>query len=273
MWAFIETANTVASVGDVWTAKDLATVISPVGSALVGIVALIASARMTSKTLRVSQLNNEATIWQKANELEVKEIQEKLDGFYGPFTRLSGTNALLARDLRSRQTDSSTFLLLEKLFDREWLSTLPQDQKTLVDELVKNATGLRKFIVENAKMVDSQLQPYLSRSCAHYRILELAHCGKLGNDPKPYVSKYVFPIQTEKVLALEIGRLENRKAFLRSRPNSQPPLSDELAIPPELKLPDWVYPKRENREGLNMPISDGVATLDKKEPPESGSRV
>src|ERR1700686_2138712 len=97
---------------------------------------------------------------------------------------------------------------------------------------------------------------------------ELAHCGKFGNDPKPYVSKYVFPIQTEKVLALEIGRLENRKALLRSRPNSQPPLSDELAIPPELKLPDWVYPKRENREGLNMPISDGLARSDKKEPPE-----
>lgn len=171
---------------------------------------------------------------------------------------MSGTNALLARDLRSRQTDSSTFLLIEKLFDREWLSAIPEDQRTLVAELVTNAAELRKFIVENAKMVNSQLQPYLSRSCAHYRILELAHCGKLGKDPTPYVSKYVFPIQTEKVLALEIGRLEKRKALLRSRPNSQPPLSDELVIPDELKLPNWFYPKRESRDGLNMSISEAA---------------
>ncbi|GAB1715047.1 MAG: hypothetical protein NTAFB05_00890 [Nitrobacter sp.] len=252
--AFIETAKAVTSASDVWTAKDIATVVSPVGSALVGIVALIASAIMNSKTLRVSQLNNEATIWQKANELEIKEIQEKLDRFYGPFTRMSETNALLSRDLRSRQTDSSTFLLVEKLFDREWLRALPQDQKTLVDELVANAAELRKFIVKNAKMVDLKLQPYLSRVCAHYRILELAHCEKLGTDPKPYVSKYVFPIQTVKVLALEVTRLENRKALLRSRPNSQPPLSDELIIPDELKLPEWSYPKRASRDGLNMAV-------------------
>ncbi|WP_027581477.1 hypothetical protein [Bradyrhizobium sp. Ai1a-2] len=256
--AFIQVANTATPAGDVWTAKDFATVISPVGSALVGIVALIVSSKMTKRTLRVSQLNNEATIWQKANELEVKEIQDKLDRFYGPFARMSGTNALLARDLRSRQQDSSTFLLIEKLFDRTWLDGLPQDQKTLVTELVRNASELRKFIEDNAKMVDSKLQPYLSRSCAHYRIVELAHCGKLGDDPKPYVSKYVFPIQTEKVLNLEIARLENRKSLLRSRPNSPPPVTDELIIPDELKLPDWVYPKRVSREGLNMPVSSGV---------------
>ncbi|MGY3615627.1 hypothetical protein [Bradyrhizobium sp. USDA 10063] len=254
--AFIQVASTAASAGEVWSAKDYATVISPVGSALVGIVALIVSARMTTKTLRTSQLNNEATIWQKANELEVKEIQEKLDRFYGPYAQMSGTNALLSRDLRSKQSDSTRFLLIEKLFDCEWLASLPDDQKALVDELVSNAATLRNFIADNAKMVDLKLQPYLSRVSAHYRILELAHAGKLGTDSKPYVAKYVFPVQIEKVLALEVERLERRKQLLRSHPSKQPPIIEELAIPDNLKLPDWPYPKRENREGLNMPIDE-----------------
>ncbi|MCK1593340.1 hypothetical protein [Bradyrhizobium sp. 164] len=255
--AFIQVvASTTASAADVWTAKDYATVISPLGSAAVGIVALIVSAVMTTKTLRVSQLNNEATIWQKANELEVKEIQDKLDRFYGPYSQMSGTNALLSRDLRSRQQDSSTFLLIEKLFDKSWLESLPTDQKALVGELVTNAGNMRKFILDNAKMADAKIQPYLSRVCAHYRILELAHAGQLGTDPKPYVSKYVFPIQIEKVLALEVARLESRKQHLRSQPSKQPPMIGELLIPEDLKLPEWQYPKRQHRDGLNMPIVD-----------------
>jgi hypothetical protein len=254
--ALLEAAKGVTSSGDAWTVKDITLVISSLGSALVGIVALVASAINNSRTLRISQLNNEATIWQKANEIEIKEIQEKLDRFYGPYGQMSGTNALLSRDLRSRQLDSATFLLIEKLFDQGWLSSLPVDQRALLDELVANASALRKFIIKNAKMVDPKLQPYLSRVCAHFRILELAHSGKLGTDPKPYVSKYVFPIQVEKVLALEITRLEARKQLLRSRPSSQPPLVDELAIPDDLRLPEWQYPRREHRDALNVPIVD-----------------
>ncbi|AUC93699.1 hypothetical protein CWS35_04810 [Bradyrhizobium sp. SK17] len=254
--ALLEAARGVTSNDNAWTPKDVTLLISSLSGAFVGVIALIVSAINTSKTLRASQLNNEATIWQKANEVETKEIQDKLDRFHGPYAQMSGTNALLARDLRGRQQDSATFLLIEKLFDQNWLSSLPSDQRALLDELIANASALRKFIIENAKMVDSELQPYLSRVCAHYRVLELAHAGKLGTDPKPYVSRYVFPIQIEKVLALEVDRLEARKQLLRLRPGSQPPAIEKLTIPGDLKLPDWQYPSREHRDALNMPIVD-----------------
>jgi hypothetical protein len=251
---------------DATSIRDLMIAFSPLGATLVGLIALIISAIMTTKTLRVSTLNNEASLWQKANEVESKEIQEKLDRFYGPFSQMSGTNALLARDLRQRQADSTKFLLIEKLFDREWLSSLPDAEKTLVDEIVQNAVNLRKFIIENAKMVDSKVQPYLSRVSAHYRILELAHSGKLGGDPKSFVEKYVFPIQVDSVLALEVERLEKRKKLLRSQPNVRPPQLPELLIPESLKLKELPYPKRENREGLNVPILD-QPNLNEKDTP------
>jgi hypothetical protein len=40
---------------------------------------------MKLNTIEASQKNNDASIWQKANETELREIQAKLDGFYIPF--------------------------------------------------------------------------------------------------------------------------------------------------------------------------------------------
>jgi hypothetical protein len=69
----------------------------------------------------------------------VKAIQEQLDGFFGPFMQMSEVNRLLSRDLRDRQADSAKFLLLERLFDREWLKKIPQGEKALVAEIAGNA--------------------------------------------------------------------------------------------------------------------------------------
>jgi hypothetical protein len=236
--------------------KDIAVVLAPFGATLVGVLALIVSAMMTSRTLRVSTENSDASIWQKANELEIKEVQEKLDRFYGPFIQMSETNALLARDLRHRQPDSQSFLLIEKLFDRDWLKSLPCGERALVDEVVSNAVNLRKFIIENARMMDQKVQPYLSRVNAHYRILELAHLGKLGTDPTLFVQKYVFPIQIGGILQLEVARLESRKELLRSQPSRQPPPMAELVIPASLSLKEIPYPRREHRDELNVPIQE-----------------
>jgi hypothetical protein len=134
-----------------------------------------------------------------------------------PFMQMSEVNRLLSRDLRDRQADSATFLLLEKLFDREWLKNIPLGEKALVGEIAANAETLREFISKDAKMVDLKIQPYLSRVSAHYRILELAYEGNLGEDGKPFVERYVFPRQIDEVLALEVSRLWNSIPFDRAR--------------------------------------------------------
>lgn len=247
-------ATTIATdptvIGGTWEAKDYAAFIS----ATTAIVALVVSYFVSSRTLKASLANTEASIWQKANELEVKAIQEQLDGFFGPFMQMSGVNRLLSRDLRERQSDSATFLLIEKLFDRNWLKNLPTGEQAIVGEIAANAKALREFIAKNAKMGDLKIQPYLSRVSAHYRILELAYEGKLGEDPKPFVNRYVFPRQIDDVLALEVARLEKRMGSLRCNPAKPAPPRQELVIPNELRLKEWANPPREARPELNVPM-------------------
>ena len=43
-----------------------------------------------------------ATAWQRANEVELTNIQERLDRFYGPFIQMLKTDHLLAQELRAR---------------------------------------------------------------------------------------------------------------------------------------------------------------------------
>jgi hypothetical protein len=104
-------------------------------------------------------------------------------------------------------------------------------------------------------MVDSKVLPYLSRLSAHYRILELAYDGSLGEDPEPFVSRYVFPSQIDHVLALEVARLERRMATLRAAPGKAAPSLPPLEIPEKYALKEWANPPRVERPGLTMPVA------------------
>src|SRR3546814_13435338 len=84
-----------------WEASDYLALIA----ACTTIIALVLSYLFNLRTLKVSQANTEAGIWQKANEVEARTIETQLDGFYGPLIQLSGMNRLLSRDLRERQRE------------------------------------------------------------------------------------------------------------------------------------------------------------------------
>lgn len=233
----------------VWEPRDFAAALS----AIIAIVALVVSYFVNKRTLETARANTEATAWQKANETEVTAIQARLDGFFGPYRQMSGINRLLSRDLRARQADER-FLLIEKLFDRAWRTGLPAGEKALVAEIAANAKTLREFLAEHAGMVDAAVLPYLSRASAHYRMLELAFEEKLGEDPAPFVARYVFPAQIDEVLRLEVERLERRLAALRAAPFGPPPKAELLVLPAELGLKDWPNPPRAARPELNMPV-------------------
>lgn len=232
-----------------WEPRDLAAVLS----AVIAIVALVVSYLVNKRTLETARANTEATAWQKANETEAAIVQARLDGFFGPFRQMSSVNRLLSRDLRARQNDER-FLLIEKLFDRAWRSSLPDGERALVAEIAANAKTLREFIAARAGMVDAAVLPYLSRASAHYRMLELAFEEKLGENPGPFVDRYVFPAQIDEVLRLEVERLERRLATLRAAPFSPPPRAEPLVLPTELNLKEWPNPPRAVRPELNMPV-------------------
>src|SRR3546814_15512555 len=104
-------------------------------------------------------------------------------------------NRLLSRDLRERQRDSDTFLLLEKLFNRAWFDGLPKVEQAMVTEIVANARSLREFIAANAKMLEVKITQYISRQQAHYRMLHIAYNKQQDEDPETFENRDVFHSQ------------------------------------------------------------------------------
>ncbi|HDR9355868.1 TPA: hypothetical protein QDB44_001718 [Burkholderia vietnamiensis] len=189
-----------------------------------------------SETLQSAQKNNEAVLWQKANEVELRDIQIKLDEFYIPFQLKSNANLQFAQDLKSRQ--GKDYRLLLKLFDREWRDSLAAGDKKLIEIVSNNADELRRLIEDKSGLVDDALLPYLSRASAHFRILDLAYRCELGDDPGPFKS-YVYPRELDGVLSLEIARLRMRIGRLRLNPSVCPPQQEALKIPSDLELKEW----------------------------------
>lgn len=183
---------------------------------------------------------NEATNWQKANETELRSIEERLEKFYGPFITRLQADHLLAQDIRSRQPEG--YRLLMYLFKPEWVASLSEGDKKLVAVICEHAAKLEEMII-NAGSVDPLLIPYFSRAVAHFRILGLAHQQLLGSNFELF-ERYVYPKQLDKILILEIRRLSARAEELRANPASPLKPIKPLIIPNTsvYKLDYWPDP-------------------------------
>lgn len=195
----------------------------------------------TDKTITSSLSANTATLWQKANEVELRSIEEKLGSFYGPIMTRLQADHMLAQDIRSRQPKG--YRLLTSLFDRDWLANLSKGDQRLVGLICEHAGKLEETII-NAGSVDPVLIPYFSRAVAHFRILRLAYEGVLGDDPKRF-ELYVYPRALDHILILEIKRLRSRVAALRAEPSGAPGPIGPLIVPKDEKYaldPPWPDP-------------------------------
>lgn len=226
-----EHALSRGSASDAWSGRDYAALFSGVA----GVLAFFAAIWSTS----LAQRANRANLVSKNNEAEVSAIEGKLDGFFGPYLRLSETNRLLHEDLRSRQADPANFRTLIHLLNPDWRSATSATDKTIIDEIMHIDGQLELLIRKNAGKLDIQIQPYLARASAHFRIIRLAHKGKLDQDTQRF-GKYVYPRTLDQVLQLEVDRLEARRQVLRQNPGKIPKPIERLAIPQPLQLAPWV---------------------------------
>jgi hypothetical protein len=192
----------------------------------------------------IAQRSSAATINQKANEAEVKDIRTKLDTFYGPFVQRLEEGRLLANELRDRQPDKGKFRTLIKLLDPDWLKHTSPADRTIVTEIVQNGQSLIGLIRDKAGAVDPALSSYLARAATHFTVLKLAKDGALENDPARF-ERYVFPKQLDDVLELEVKRLTKRANELQSKPTKAHGPMASLVIPKSLALPDWPSPVRQ----------------------------
>jgi hypothetical protein len=215
----------------------LATYGSLIGSflALAGVLwSLNVTTRNANSATRTTQQINQASIWQKANEAELKDIQTRLDGFYMPYVLLSRANKVLADDVKFRQPKPDDHRLLVQLFNKEWRDSLSAADRKIVEIVCKNADVLRTLIVDKSGLVSGIVLEYLSRASVHYHLLSLAFNNELGDDSSRF-AKYVYPRQLNEVLELEIERLNDRAQQLRHDPSGRHDPAAPLVIPDRLK--------------------------------------
>lgn len=177
---------------------------------------------------------------QHVNAAELKDLQTKLDAFYGPYLQRSAANKLLIEEFRSLQPDPENFRTLTLLLTSDWRSLLSQSDQTIVGEIVENDIALCKLIHGSAGLVDSQVMMYLSRAAVHFRFMQLAFEGKLGDSSQRF-DAYVYPRQLDAVLLLEVKRLTDRCGTLRREATDSLSPIPPLQIPKDLELRAWTF--------------------------------
>ena len=209
-----------------WTAREIAFVAAPSLSFVAALIVVWFTRRNVLTEQRV-----------RMNEAEARYIQEKLDKFYGPFIVESDANDLIARDLRARQLNPEKHRLLKRLFDPAWRAALLPGEAALVEEICQTGERLDNIIKEHSGLVDPDILPYIARAVTHFRVLKLAHDGKLGNDPDAF-ERYVYPRELDAVLEKEITRLRGRLKTLRDEPTKPHGEMDRLDLS-KFELPGW----------------------------------
>lgn len=224
------------------TWKDIALFVSPLLPAIVGIVALFISMRNVKMQIKSSDSNADAQRWRDANFSEMEKLETLLRTFHVPYLVRAEANSNMAQDLRDRFGDPN-YRLLIKLFDPTWLPSLAAGDRALVDEVCQNGLELRKFIEDNSGGVDSILADHLARASTHFRILSLAHDGKLGTDPNPF-RRYVYPRQLDLAIEADRNRILQRLGQLRAAPSKNNGIIEPLNLPEDAKLEPWPNPIR-----------------------------
>ena len=109
-------------------------------AAIISLAAVASSYFLSSRTLATSRELSDRSVWQKANESELNNIQQRIERFYNPNKQISEEIRIFSRDLRSR-TDQN-FVLLRNLFDRHWVESLDEGRRFLLDSIVEKAEKL-----------------------------------------------------------------------------------------------------------------------------------
>lgn len=200
------------------------------GPVLSGIASAVASTIVALVGVRMALRNTQATLYQKSNEAEVKELQARLNDFYGPFNQISRENELVSREFRDRhKKNDPNFRTLIALLDEQWRTALDKSDKALVDRMIQNGSDLRKLIRDKSGLVDVKIVPILAKAAAHFAVLEMASKGEIEAEPGRF-DEYVYPRELDPAIEKEINRLNDRIRTLLSEPGKKHPPMRPLSL-------------------------------------------
>ena len=170
------------------------------------VVTSIVSAFAAIFALWVSYQNNIKNLNAKKQEEEKKEIQKRLDEFYGPFYQLRKKSHLIYEKFRENYNSDSDFSTLTYLLDGKKFS---KNEEELLNEIIKIGEECEKLIHSKAGLIDdTNLRTnIIPRASTHFLILRLAHKGSLIGDVEKFKS-HVFPKELDDLLEKRRGELE-----------------------------------------------------------------
>ncbi len=164
-------------------------------------------------SLMLTHSSNKRTLLQKAYEDEIKDIQEKLNSFYGPFRQLLGTSENLYNEFRARQPDPENFRTLTALLTGKQFTG---NDKILLEQIIEITEKLDNLILSKSELIDERLQPTLWEASTHFRLIRLAHCGRMSGEPERF-EKFVYPRGLNTEIEAEIQRLRGQLENVRKR--------------------------------------------------------
>ena len=237
-------SNSELSTKDAWT----------IGLGILGFVGVIAGIAIGAENVA---FQIRAGRWAS----EIERIEQQLDEFYGPLQRLLETNYLLHKILKSAQPNEKEFRTLDELMggysfsandkaliaelieiDRQLLELIDSKggfvegtitisagtDKTLeqlgveVDDIISDPKTEPEILKRKGPIkVQVHMSKILAKACRHFRIIRLAHEGKLTKEVERF-KDFVYPRGLNRALDAEIDRLKERQRDLQRQIDSGP---------------------------------------------------
>lgn len=169
---------------------------SNLGVALIGIIAIIFSYLQYRTGQRISK-----------QKLKRREIQQKLDEFYGPFLQLRKKSDILydrfQKKFREKDPNFSTLRYL--MSGKEFKG----NDKKLLNEIIKIGEECEKLIHSKAGLIDdnSLREEILPRLTTHFLLLRLAFEGTLVREEDRF-NNLTFPKEVDQHIELRFKELE-----------------------------------------------------------------
>lgn len=149
---------------------------------------------------------------QKRVEDERREIYKKLNSFYGPFQQLRGrTRELYQSFALTKKDKQKEFATLTALLESH---DFDQNDKALLEEIVRLTRQSDELIIENAGLIDDpELRELFTKVGAHWHILRLAYEGNLSGNSDTF-RRYSFPWEIDQKVEDKIKNLQESLARL-----------------------------------------------------------
>lgn len=175
-------------------------IVKTLGTTIVGVVSIGASLVINSRILK-----------SKLRDDELKEINSKLNEFYGPFIQLKEKNKILY-ELFTKDKDDD-FKTLVSLLNEEKFNG---NDKKLLNEIIEIDKNLEILIVEKGGYIEnSKLRELFAKASAHFNIMNQAYNGTLSGEVERF-KEYIYPRELDNEIKNEVNRLNCRIKELNS---------------------------------------------------------